>query len=129
MNERKIPSIIYGNVLEVPMTTRRIRHIGGGSIKHKVKTAILGEELWLRPYRKSLDEMILLAKHVEKEGSDYLEFMIHSSELMPGGSPYFTTKDDINNMYDIVERFFAFVNENGYCGIGLSDYAKFKKVN
>ena len=35
-----------------------------------------------------------------------VEFMLHSSELMPGGSPYFTDKDSIEKLYNDIEILF-----------------------
>lgn len=78
--------------------------------------------MWLRPYRKSLNDLLFLSNHVKDEGEDYLEFMIHSSELMPGGSPYFKTEDQIELLYMIMNQYFSWVSENGYEGISLSDY-------
>lgn len=78
--------------------------------------------MWLRPYRKSLNELLFLSNHVKDEGEDYLEFMIHSSELMPGGSPYFKSEEEIELLYSIMQKYFGWISENGYEGISLSDY-------
>jgi hypothetical protein len=37
---------------------------------------------------------------------DYIEFMLHSSELMPGGSPTFPTAGDIEQLYKNLETLF-----------------------
>ncbi len=78
--------------------------------------------MWLRPYRKSLNDLLFLSNQVKAEGEDYLEFMIHSSELMPGGSPYFKSEEEIELLYMIMKQYFSWVSENGYEGISLSDY-------
>lgn len=39
----------------------------------------------------------------------HLEFMIHSSELMPGGSPRLRTASDVDRLYADVERLFSAV--------------------
>ena len=78
--------------------------------------------MWLRPYRKSLNELLFLSNHVKDEGEDYLEFMIHSSELMPGGSPYFKSEEEIELLYSIMQEYFGWISENGYKGASLSDY-------
>ena len=63
------------------------------------------------------------AKVVSKEvETDYLEFMVHSSEMMPGGSPYFRTEKAIEKMYQDMEQFFAYVKELGYEGCTLKEY-------
>lgn len=110
-------------IVEVPMSTRKIHHVAEGTVKHKLSTLIKGDSMWLRPYRKSLTEMILLSQAINNEGEDYLEFMIHSSELMPGGSPYFRSQEDVELLYRIMRQYFLWVAENEYKGITLSDYS------
>ena len=78
--------------------------------------------MWLRPYRKSLNDLLFLSNHVKAEGEDYLEFMIHSSELMPGGSPYFKSEEEIELLYMIMKQYFSWASVNRYEGISLSDY-------
>lgn len=124
---RKYPLKPYYPVeglLEVPITTRHIRCITGGSLKHKVKTVLLGQEIWLRPFTKSMKDLLRLTRAVEKDGVEYLEFMVHSSELMAGGSPYFRDEEEIELLYSILERYFQMIAENKYQGIGLSDFER-----
>ena len=54
-----------------------------------------------------------------------MEFMIHSSELMHGGSPTFATKKSIEKLYVHLELLFEKIEES-YKGISLTDYAKKK---
>ena len=56
--------------------------------------------------------------------SEYLEFMIHSSELMPGGSPYFNNQEDIEMLFAILDDYFNLITRNGYIGITLGNYAR-----
>ena len=49
--------------------------------------------------------------------------MIHSSELMPGGSPIFRNECSIKKLYNHLEIIFERIEES-YKGISLSDYAK-----
>ena len=122
--ETKTVHFVTENIVEVPMSTRKIHHIAEGTVKHKLSTLIKGDHMWLRPYRKSLSDMIFLSQAISKEGEDYLEFMIHSSELMPGGSPYFKSEDDIELLYRIMRQYFQWVAENGYRGISLCEYTE-----
>jgi len=55
-------------------------------------------------------------------GADIM-MMIHSSELMPGGSPSFKTETDIENLYSDIETVFKRISRE-YLGIGLEEYAK-----
>ncbi|MBQ3252735.1 MAG: hypothetical protein IJB02_05815 [Oscillospiraceae bacterium] len=120
----KTPYRIHPDILEIPMTTRRIHHFGGRSIRNRLKNVLLGDEMWLRPIRLSAEPMKRLSERVIKEGNgEYLEFMIHSSELMPGGSIYFKTPEVIERMYEVLDSYFAYVSQMGYCGKTLQEYA------
>lgn len=120
------PSHCYmkGNVLEVPMSIRRIRITNIGSWKHKLKTFIFGKTVWLRPAMFQLADMEQLVKDAAKsDDSYYLEFMVHSSELMPGGSPYFESKQAVDELYLTLEKLFNYVMAKGYSGITLKDFS------
>jgi hypothetical protein len=98
-------------LLEIPMTTRLkysswvqglktgLDRLRGRSRSVKVS--------WLRPSRGNAAQLIKLADRVLAEGSDYLEFMLHSSEFMPGGSPTFKDEASIERLYDDLERLFS----------------------
>src|SRR5262249_34669472 len=58
---------------------------------------------WLRPNGRNRDSMIGIVKRAREEQWPCVEFMLHSSELMPGGSPTFQTQDDIESLYDDLE--------------------------
>ena len=124
------PRLIYDSLVEVPMTTRRYHHVEKGSFLHMLKTLLLGDDMWLRPHKKNLQNLVYLANKVSKESdNEYLEFMIHSSELMPGGSVYFKTEDSIEELYTIMDEFFGYVKSLGYEGCGVSSYARQWKQN
>jgi hypothetical protein len=42
-----------------------------------------------------------------RDGRDYAEFMLHSSEFKPGGSPTFADKRSIENLYRDLEVLFS----------------------
>lgn len=113
-------------IIEIPMTSKRVRHWSDGTFRHKAACIIKGEELWLRPIKKSLHNLIFLSEDVAKEKNGYLEFMLHSSELMPGGSPYFKSEEDVDVLYNILEKYFTWVSNKGYCGVTLGKYAQQK---
>ena len=124
---RKYPITPYypiEGLLEVPMTTRHIRGMTEGSLKHRIKTLVLGQEFWLRPFTKSMRDLLNVTKVAEKNSTGYLEFMIHSSELLAGGSPYFKNEEEIEILYSLLENYFYMITKNGYKGIGLSDFGR-----
>lgn len=110
-------------VLEVPATLRRFHNWRNGSFKHRVKSLLLGEDVWLRPAMSNFASMKKVLDIVSKEDNvDFVEFMIHSSELMPGGSPYFKTTEDVEREYRTMDQFFNYAAQKGYRGITLANY-------
>lgn len=115
-----------GKILEIPVTTYKkiIPHwYKGEGIKSLIKTGyslVKPKVLWLRPTLNNVGDMLRVITINEKLGRDYLMFMIHSSELMPGGSPTFTSDDSISNLYLALKDIFTLINEN-YAGYMLKE--------
>jgi hypothetical protein len=64
---------------------------------------------------------VRIVEDAVKEQKGHLEFMLHSSELMPGGSPSFPRNVDIENLYGDLEVLFGTVR--GRCvAATLSEY-------
>lgn len=121
-NVPKLPFVING-VSEIPVTIRSVHHALKGGWKHRIKTIIKGENLQLRPATNNLAQMKKLVNVVEQEtDTNYLEFMLHSSELMPGGSPYFEDEAAIEREYCIMDQFFLYAYNKGYRGTTLKEY-------
>jgi len=100
-------------MLQVPMTIRR----DGGQVAKllsrfapRVARRLFPTE-WLRPTGNNLGAMRALVRDSVKKGEHYLEFMIHSSELMPGGSPYFPDEGSIERLYADLDVLFAEISE------------------
>lgn len=80
--------------------------------------------IWLRPSTDgNLNEMKHILKYISING-DYAEFMIHSSELMPGGGPHHQGKIKVDRMYDNIERLFEFANNMGFKGHTFESWEK-----
>ena len=118
---------IVDGLLEVPMTTMRTRMPLGGSIRQNLKALIKGESLWLRPIVDNKKLEYLCKKSFES--CDYVEFMIHSSELMAGGSPYFPDEEAIDVLYKRIEALFTYLSNTDVAGITLSGYGTFWREN
>lgn len=111
------------NVLEIPPTIRKSHYPIDGSIKHRIKSMISGNRLELRPAICSLKQMKYLINRLLKyDKCDYIELMIHSSELMPAGSPYFPNKTAVDNLYNDLESLFKFIKCLNFKGASLADY-------
>ncbi|WP_428946383.1 deacetylase [Pantoea sp. FN060301] len=76
---------------------------------------------WLRPAGGNVQQMIGVAEKTLAEGADYVEFMLHSSEFMPDGSPTFKDEADIERLYDDLEQLFGWLHTRT-AGMTLAEY-------
>lgn len=123
------PIWVGDKLLEVPLTIRKMHNFdrrmvtGPRSLFSETKNALMGKKQWLRQDNtRSSGSIFKLIEEVSKEDVDYLMFMIHSSELMPGGNPTFINDNDIEWLYGILEELFSIVKSLGYSGKSLSQY-------
>jgi hypothetical protein len=73
------------------------------------------------PVGRKLEVMLQVARELRRERVTHLEFVMHSSELMPGGSPYFRTASDIERLYEYLEALFEGLS--GWCrGMTLAEF-------
>lgn len=82
--------------------------------------------LWLRSRRDNLAEMIRVAEHSLAQGNDYVEFMLHSSEFMPGGNPTFKDETAIERLYHDLEGLFEWLSQRTQ-GKTLAEYYQTKR--
>ncbi|MBG2837029.1 polysaccharide deacetylase family protein [Proteus terrae] len=80
---------------------------------------------WLRPKGSNAQQMIDVAEKSLAQGHSHIEFMLHSSEFMPGGSPTFRTEQEIEGLYDDLETLFSFLSDKVQ-GMTLAEYYKIK---
>ena len=77
---------------------------------------------WLRPKQNNLQEILYVIDTAFKQNRQYLEFMIHSSELMPDGSPTFPTKESIEGLYEVLTVIFEKIRQIGFKGTTLKSF-------
>jgi hypothetical protein len=77
---------------------------------------------WLRPNGDNLRQLLGLVTRHAQLGTPYIEFILHSSELMPGGSPIFPTAESIERLYADLQALFAAIAPH-FQGATLSEYA------
>lgn len=118
----RYPSFVDG-IFEIPMTIRTIRHVYEGSLKHRLRTMLKGDKVWMRPATSSDNLMNRLIDVVDKENKvDYIEFMIHSSELMPNGSPYTPNAESVDRLFEYMESVFSHALAKELQGVTLKEY-------
>ena len=79
---------------------------------------------WFRPH-SLCREMMHVAKAKLRDNSDYIMFMLHSSEFMPGGSPLFKNQNDIERLYADIDEAFSFLKSNKVEGLTCKEYRGF----
>ena len=130
MNEQNIALPGTSSLLEVPMTiidrspalltqaTQACESISGlpdRTLRH------IWPLDWLRPSGSNLTSMLRILDIAVSQDRPYVEFMTHSSELMPGGSPYFPTVESIDNLYRDLSELFSQATKH-FCGSTLTEF-------
>ena len=83
-----------------------------------------GHFSWMRPNLHNRNEMKALLKYISDSELEYAEFMLHSSELMPGGSPIFTNRGKIERLYQDINELFEYAKILGFVGITVTDFVE-----
>jgi hypothetical protein len=78
--------------------------------------------LWLRPLGGNVRAMTRVVDWSRRQSLPVLEFMLHSSELMPGGSPTFRDAQSVERLFSDMEALFQYVSGTGARGATLADY-------
>jgi hypothetical protein len=118
-------------LLEIPMTIDEIERplliqkskkvFNKMKLTKKIFNHYFPPVTWLRPNGKNLTDMLALLTKVRINKGNYVEFMLHSSEFMPGGSPTFKTKQSIERLFSHTEQLFMQASEN-FEGCTLTEY-------
>lgn len=120
------PQLING-ILEIPVTLKNTHKvfapnaISAHTLLRTFYHAIKGQTIWLRPNGNNMKEMAWLINLYSKSENDYLMFMLHSSELMAGGSPTFPDEYSINTLYKHLDAIFEKISQY-YTGYTLEEY-------
>lgn len=124
------------DILEIPVTVRenhRLKSLKSCGIRKSIKRINEAHKgygpVWLRPRnnKDNLDDLIYLTNKILKEpNTDYLMFMLHSSEFMPGGSPSFVDEESIEQLYKNLDILFKHISRS-YSGCTFKEYYEKKK--
>jgi len=115
----------HSNLLEIPVTI--VRGVTYGmkdklpSMASRVVNRVCPYVHWLRPNGQNLNRMVGILKQASWENWSCVTFMLHSSELMPGGSPIFKDELAIEKLYEDLEALFEFAQDR-YEGHSLSAF-------
>src|SRR5262249_37152919 len=76
---------------------------------------------WLCPAESDIAAMLAAARDARREGVAHVEFMLHSSQLMPGGSPTYRRPSQIDRLYEDLEVLFESLSSWCY-GTTLTEF-------
>lgn len=117
-------------LLEVPATVIPNYSPLLTELHHRVYSNVLGKAirfiagvpfLWLRPTGRNLDALLHVVDLGIERDLPVLEFVLHSSELMPAGSPRFKNREEIEILYTHLNQLFQKVRSAGICGMTLAE--------
>jgi hypothetical protein len=97
-------SIIIRSLLFIPTVVGKFPRM---PTLRRVLRRLLGRALWLKPSGTNRNELLYIVQSAVTKGKPHLEFMLHSSELMPGGSPGFPTERHIEKLYEDLNALFS----------------------
>src|SRR6266850_2826218 len=117
-----------GGLLEVPMTirpsalSRRAPWVYRIPLLRQAANRMVSPALnHLCPAESNLRGMLRATRTARAESAVHLDFSLHSSELMPGGSPTFRDATDIERLYEDLEILFGEVS--AWCrGMTLKEF-------
>ena len=104
------------SLLEIPVTIMPVsppvvdqvrKLLPPRALVRRALNRLLPSLTWLRPNGANGRQMRRLLHKALEEGRGCVEFMLHSSELMPGGSPTFTNRASIERLYRDLHALFA----------------------
>jgi hypothetical protein len=130
MSERNIALPGRSSLLEVPMTiinrspaflTRATQSCEDISDLPDRTRRYIWPLDWLRPNGSNLTSMLRILDIAISQNRPYVEFMTHSSELMPGGSPYFPTVESVEKLYRDLNELFSHAARH-FCGSTLIEF-------
>ena len=124
-NAFPLPSHLGDGLVELPMTILprgwETLSTWGADMLGRGSLAIT----WCRIFPETtIHELIDVYHSAKQRGLPYLEFMIHSSELILGGSPYTKTNEALEHLYTTLEEYFDFLASMGVSGISATRAAK-----
>jgi hypothetical protein len=118
-------------LLELPVTvirTRRYpaaveftrRRLAGSFFGTRVMRKAFPNTAWLMPTGSNGASLLQVLETVRRERRPYAQFVVHSSELMPGGSPKLPDARAIDALYADIEALFQ--SAQGFAGQTLSEF-------
>jgi hypothetical protein len=127
-----------GALLEVPMTIvmrsallrpRPVRRcvLGHARVAHVLhhRLRVDTRPLWLRPFPDTtLEQLRDVCRAARRMKLPLVNLMLHSSELLPGGSQFHPTEASVEALYQKLEGLFGFFRQRGWSSATLCSFAE-----
>jgi len=119
------------SLLEIPVTIIKRPNLMSGisdgllqflPLAGRIFKKLFPDIFWFRPGKTALNDMLIILNECVNRDTGYVELMIHSSELMPGGSPTFPEPKDIEKLYDSLHILFEKARNMGFIGATLMEF-------
>ncbi|NCC49946.1 MAG: deacetylase [Spartobacteria bacterium] len=116
------------SLLEIPVTVRPDTSALRNALRwtrcplcRRLANALHPPCRWLRPKPGNRAALLRLVDACRANQASHLEMILHSSELLPGGSPYFPRTEDVEALYDDLACLFAHLGSDSE-GMTLEAY-------
>jgi peptidoglycan/xylan/chitin deacetylase (PgdA/CDA1 family) len=76
----------------------------------------IARPIWLRPSYSKTQDMLWLAEKLVSTKAPLANIIFHSSELLPGGSPYNVTETDVERFYEALRKLLELLAKRGVQG-------------
>ena len=120
------------SLLEVPVTAMQTqpalvhrieRRLGKRSLICRALNRLFPRLCWLAPTGDNIHSMLSVVKRCATENRQCVEFALHSSNLMPGGSPFFPRRRDVEALYEDLNKLFSQASKT-FCGQTITEFRR-----
>ncbi len=117
------------SLLEVPVSIIRrennllnnLTYFMKNRFTKKILNYISPEIIWMRPDKNSIYYQIQILKNALINQTTHIEFILHSSELMPNCNPHFKNETEIEVLYEKMDILFSAAQIKS-TGMSLNEY-------
>jgi hypothetical protein len=109
------------SLLEIPVTAMQTQpllvhlieqRLGKRALPCRALNRLFPRLCWLAPTGNNIRQMLSVVKKCASEKRPCVEFALHSSNLMAGGSPFFWRSRDVEALYEDLNRLFSQASKN-----------------
>jgi len=128
---RPVHPYMLGDLVEAPVTILNTHLLTGWRPSHRVVRSVAkrlklwNEPQWFRPWpHGSGDDLVRVYEAAKSQSLPGVEMMFHSSELMPGGSPFWPDDVAVEKLYAMLTHVFEHARADGAIGATMTEFAE-----